>query len=65
MTVGHAIESWLEGKRNNVRRDTFDAYTYQARYVSGPLADSETRKALIKRRTVKLTALRRFNYWDQ
>jgi integrase len=59
LTVGQAIESWLEGKRNNVRRNTFDAYTYQARYVSGPLADSETRKALIKRGTGKLTAPRR------
>lgn len=55
LTVGQAVESWLEGKRKAVRQNTFNNYTYQARYVTGPLPDGGTREALIKSGTGKVT----------
>lgn len=56
LTVGQAVESWLAGKRNVVRDNTFNAYVFQARYITGPVAVSDVRKALIKSGKKKIPA---------
>jgi integrase len=48
LTVGEAVATWLETKRDDVRPITFTAYEFQSRYVVGPLAPSEARRAIIR-----------------
>jgi integrase len=48
LTVGEAVAAWLETKRGVVRPITFAAYEFQSRYVVGPLAPSEARRAIIR-----------------
>jgi len=48
VTVGAAVAAWLETKRGVVRLITFAAYEFQSRYVVGPLATSEARRATIR-----------------
>lgn len=47
LTVSDAIAAWLDVKRDVVRSNTFENYKFQSRYVTGPLASAEVRKALI------------------
>ena len=47
-TVGDAVVAWLETKRSGVRSVTFAAYEFQSRYVVGPLAPIEARRAIIR-----------------
>ena len=47
LTVGDAVEAWLESKRGSVRSITFTTYEFQARYVVGPLPPSEARRATV------------------
>jgi integrase len=48
LTVAEAVAAWLETKRGVVRPVTFAAYDFQSRYVVGPLAPSEARRAIIR-----------------
>jgi integrase len=48
VTVETAVAAWLETKRGVVRPITFAAYEFQSRYVVGPLASSESRRATIR-----------------
>ena len=48
VTVETAIAVWLETKRGVVRPITFTTYEFQSRYVVGPLATSEVRRATIR-----------------
>jgi integrase len=48
LTVAHTIESWLAGKKTAVRNNTFNAYVFLARYITGPIAVSKVREASIK-----------------
>ena len=48
VTVEAAVAAWLETKRGVVRPITFVAYKFQSRYVVGPLAPSEARRANIR-----------------
>jgi integrase len=48
VTVEAAVASWLETKRGVVRPITFATYAFQSRYVVGPLAPSEARRATIR-----------------
>ena len=48
VTVETAIAVWLETKRGVVRPITFATYEFQSRYVVGPLATSEARRAIIR-----------------
>ena len=48
VTVETAIAVWLETKRGVVRPITFATYEFQSRYVVGPLATSEVRRATIR-----------------
>jgi len=45
LTVADTVASWLAAKQGTVRPHTHASYTFQARYVTGPLAPSEARKA--------------------
>jgi integrase len=47
VTVEAAVAAWLETKRGVVRPITFATYEFQSRYVVGPLAPSEARRAII------------------
>jgi integrase len=47
VTVETAVAAWLETKRGVVRPITFATYEFQSRYVVGPLAPSEARRAII------------------
>ena len=47
VTVETAVAAWLETKRGVVRPITFATYKFQSRYVVGPLAPSEARRAII------------------
>ena len=47
VTVETAVATWLETKRGVVRPITFATYQFQSRYVVGPLATSEARRAII------------------
>jgi integrase len=47
VTVADAVAAWLETKRGVVRPITFATYAFQSRYVVGPLAPSEARRAII------------------
>src|SRR6185437_8009390 len=47
VTVGDAVATWLETKRDVVRPITFATYAFQSRYVVGPLPPSEARLAII------------------
>jgi integrase len=47
VTVETAVAVWLETKRGFVRPITFATYQFQSRYVVGPLAPSEARRAII------------------
>jgi integrase len=47
VTVETAVAAWLETKRGVVRPITFTTYKFQSRYVVGPLAPSEARRAII------------------
>jgi integrase len=53
LTVADAIETWLEAKKSSVRPNTFASYVFQARYVTGPLATAEARRATIRSGTGK------------
>ena len=48
VTVETAVAAWLETKRGVVRPITFATYKFQSRYVVGPLAPSEARRAIIR-----------------
>ena len=48
LTVADAVAAWLESKRGSVRQITFDTYAFQARYVVGPLAPAEARRAIVR-----------------
>jgi integrase len=48
VTVEAAVAAWLESKRGTVRPVTFATYEFQARYVTGPLAPSEARRAIVR-----------------
>ncbi len=48
VTVEAAVAAWLETKRGVVRPITFAAYEFRSRYVVGPLAPSEARRATIR-----------------
>jgi integrase len=48
VTVEAAVAAWLETKRGVVRPVTFATYKFQSRYVVGPLAPSEARRAIIR-----------------
>ena len=48
VTVETAVAAWLETKRGVVRPITFATYQFQSRYVVGPLAPSEARRAVIR-----------------
>jgi integrase len=48
LTVADAVAAWLDTKRNVVQPITFAAYEFQSRYVVGPLASSEARRATIR-----------------
>jgi integrase len=48
VTVETAVAAWLETKRGVVRPITFATYKFQSRYVVGPLAPSEARRATIR-----------------
>lgn len=39
VTVGHAVEAWLESKRGVVRPITFASYEFEIRYVRPPAAE--------------------------
>jgi integrase len=47
VTVGDAVAAWLETKRGTVRPITLATYAFQSRYVVGPLATGEARRAII------------------
>ena len=47
VTVADAVTTWLETKRGAVRPITFATYAFQSRYVVGPLATSDARRAII------------------
>jgi integrase len=47
VTVETAVAAWLETKCGVVRPITFATYEFQSRYVVGPLAPSEARRAII------------------
>ena len=47
VTVADAVTAWLETKRGTVRPITYNTYAFQSRYVVGPLAPSEARRAII------------------
>lgn len=53
LTVADAIEAWLAAKSSSVRPNTFASYVFQARYVTGPLATSEARRATVRSGTGK------------
>jgi integrase len=48
VTVETAVAAWLETKRGVVRPITLATYQFQSRYVVGPLARSEARRAIIR-----------------
>ena len=48
VTVETAVAAWLETKRGVVRPITLATYQFQSRYVVGPLAPSEARRAIIR-----------------
>lgn len=48
LTIADAVSAWLDTKRGNVRPHTFEYYEYQVRYVVGPLAPAEARKAKMR-----------------
>jgi integrase len=48
VTVETAVAAWLETKRGVVRPITFTTYKFQSRYVVGPLAPIEARRAIIR-----------------
>ncbi len=48
LTVGDAVTAWLESKRAAVRPITFATYSFQARYVVGPLPPAEARRATVR-----------------
>ena len=48
VTVAGAVTTWLETKRGAVRPITFATYAFQSRYVVGPLATSDARRAIIQ-----------------
>ena len=47
VTVADAVAAWLDVKRGTVRPITYNTYAFQSRYVVGPLAPSDTRRAII------------------
>ena len=53
VTVADAVATWLENKRSVVRPNTFANYEFQARYVTGPLAPADARKAIMRSGTGK------------
>jgi hypothetical protein len=60
VTIADAVAAWLEVKRSTVRQITFNTYAFQSRYVVGPLAPSEARRAIInsgKGRTSKTNSI--------
>jgi integrase len=47
VTVADAVAAWLDAKRDTVRPITFQTYEFQSRYVVGPLAPRQARRAII------------------
>jgi integrase len=48
VTVADAVAAWLDAKRGTVRPITFQTYEFQSRYVVGPLAPRQARRAIIR-----------------
>ena len=48
VTVGDAVEAWLDSKRGVVRAVTFASYEFEIRYIVGPLLPAEARLAIIR-----------------
>ena len=53
LTVADAVAAWLASKSSSVRPNTFASYVFQARYVTGPLAPCEARRATVRSGTGK------------
>jgi integrase len=47
VTIADAVATWLDAKRGTVRPITFATYTFQSRYVVGPLPTGDGRRAII------------------
>jgi integrase len=47
VTVADAVVAWLDAKRGTVRPITFQTYEFQSRYIVGPLAPRQARRAII------------------
>jgi integrase len=48
VTIVEAVAAWLDAKRGTVRPITFQTYEFQSRYVVGPLAPRQARRAIIR-----------------
>lgn len=55
LTISDAVSSWLNTKKGSVRKNTFENYEYQARYVVGPLASKDERLTNMRSGTGKKT----------